>query len=463
MSITFKTEKSSDIIIRPSKKTPEVDSTTQKTEQIAQLKKNDFSSPVRVELLKGWQGTLCVLNRYLKKIHLKNKEIVQSFDGVSLSGRHDGMQTLMQIRKEMAIELFQTVVRPQVEALMRQHGDHRSFEEAATVFGFNRLFTREIASAGTDIDFMLAIDTKDEQLIKEIQFFIKEIVRPKMRHMGVDMEAADYLMGNLDTYLPKLDITRKSLFTLANVNNIHFIAGSKKITEQMFSFTDKQLVEHFGNLINNIHPILKLSEFKENLLSQLIKQGPSFRQELIRHLRKMANSELYIGKKPYDNKKTVQTVFAKDGLKDKIKKRTEKFSIKYCLNRIVDIHAAAKISPSGDILTQQRLQTIEQLALVLSNIACRLDTPESTHPALRLQEGYSDISLEQMSKMTSEDRKLVAELLNALGVIVHPESTRFAEALYDSLWVIGEILCKGAQQLEEEIADTAYAFATAKK
>ena len=403
--------------------------------------------------------------RYIDQMGSQRSAIVGSFVGSTAVERLEGMKTLTAMRHEFAFDLFNNTLRPQIEALMRLHGDERNFDEAVCIYGFNRLFTREYASAGTDIDFMLVIDTQDAHLIQEVRNFVKEAVKPKLKSVGMDMETADYLMLGLTTYTAKLDDTRKALFTLANMfnplkpkANVELIAGSDEILRSsIFSFTDQQLAEHFGNLVAKMYPMQpeELVQYKQNLVQKLAENGAPFRNQMIDHLQKMANSELYIGKKPYDNKKTIQTELSKTDLPDKVAARTAKFSIKFSLNRIADIFASTTLQ--SETLAPERLKRIENLALVLSNIVCRIDTP-SEAPALTLQQTYSDISLDQIRKMSQTDRLIVSEILASLGQIIDPFSENFAEECYDNLWALGKSLYAEAQILEHQIFSDARNF-----
>ncbi|MBS0652859.1 MAG: hypothetical protein JSR39_04940 [Verrucomicrobia bacterium] len=402
---------------------------------------------------------------YIDHMASQRPTIVGSFVGGSAAERLEGMRTLTAMRHDLAFDLFNNTLRPQIEALMRLHGDDRPFDETVCIYGFNRLFTREYASAGTDIDFMLVIDSQDAQLIQEVRNFVKETVKPKLKNVGMDMETADYLMLGLNTYTAKLDDTRKSLFTLANMfnplkpkANVELITGSDQILRSsIFSFTDKQLAEHCGNLVAKMYPMAAedLVQYKQQIAQKLSEKGAPFRNQLIDHLQKMANSELYIGKKPYDNKKTIQTELGKDGLADKVAARTAKFSIKFSLNRIADIFASTTLQ--SETLTPDRLKKIENLALVLSNIVCRIDTPEGA-PALKLQQTYSDISLDQIRQMSLTDRRIVSEILTSLGHPIDPSSATFAEECYDKLWALGTNLYKEAQGLEAQIFSDARDF-----
>ncbi|MBX3719651.1 MAG: hypothetical protein KF898_08395 [Parachlamydiales bacterium] len=419
-----------------------------------------FSTETKQVILGYLGGTqLSATNiRYIDRMASERPVIVGSFVGSSAHERLEGMKTMTALRHEFAFDLFNYTLRPQIEALMRLHGDERNFDEAVCIYGFNRLFTREYASAGTDIDFMLVIDTQDAELIQEIRNFVKEAVKPKLKNVGMDMETADYLMLGLNTYTAKLDDTRKSLFTLANMfnplkpkANVELITGSEPILRSsVFSFTDKQLAEHFGNLVAKMYPMQPedLVQYKEGLVQKLAENGAPFRIQMIDHLQRMANSELYIGRKPYDNKKTIQTELSKADLADKIAARTAKFSIKFSLNRIADLFASTTLQ--SETLTPERLKRIENLALVLSNIVCWIDTPEGT-PALTLQQTYSDISLDQIRKMSLTDRHIVSEILASLGQIIDPFSENFAEECYDNLWALGKSLYAEAQTLEHQI------------
>jgi hypothetical protein len=429
-------------------------------ELMRRMTDSSFSREFKTQMINKYGEILAISigTKYYEAMIPIMRQIVNSFDGSNLEERLEGMKAFKQLRNEMAFALFKEVVRPQVEAMMRIHGDHRSFDEAVCIYGFNRLFVRDIGSAGTDIDFMLVINTDNTELRDAIRNFIKTIVEPQMKTIGVDMESADYLMIDLPSYRAKLGDTRKSNFTLANTGNVAFITGSREILENIFSFTDEQLAEHYGNLLAKNMTIEDLPVLKESILKR-IKTEPSFRAHAVDHLRRMANSELYIGKKPYDGKKTIQTVFGNPDLPAKVRARTAPFSIKFCLNRIADYFAASKTQPSSPFLRDGRVKEIENLALLLSNIVCRVDT-KGSHPAFILQKAYSDITIDQIAQMNETDRVLVADQLGKLGLRIDPKSETFATDTYDALWQLGDKLHGEVRALEASIFRSALEFAT---
>lgn len=149
--------------------------------------------------------------RYIDELRDNLLSEEQYLRASSLKSRFQGAVALTQLRKKLANEVFNGVVRPQIEALLKIHGENRPFDQIICIYGFNRLFTRTRASAGTDIDFMLTIDTKNQQLLKGIRNLIKEKIAPGLREIGVDMETADYLIIDIDSYKAKLNETRKSV------------------------------------------------------------------------------------------------------------------------------------------------------------------------------------------------------------------------------------------------------------
>jgi hypothetical protein len=104
-----------------------------------------------------------------------------------------------------------------------------------------RFFVRDLASAGTDIDFNLFLDTSDKALVLAVREFLKKEVKSRMKDAGLEMETDDYLMIDMPSYVDKFNDTRSSLFALANMNdkNTYFIAGSHKLHAKAFSFTNK--------------------------------------------------------------------------------------------------------------------------------------------------------------------------------------------------------------------------------
>ncbi len=154
--------------------------------------------------------------QYVNCMALERSVIAGSFFSDSPTQRLEGMRKLTALRHDLAFKLFTNTLRPHIETLMLLHGDERKFDEAVCIYGFNRLFTREYASAGTDIDFTLVIDSEDPHLVQEIRTFVEGTVKPQLKNVGMDMETADYLILGLSTYTPKLNNTRESLFTLAN-------------------------------------------------------------------------------------------------------------------------------------------------------------------------------------------------------------------------------------------------------
>ncbi len=245
---------------------------------------------------------------------------------------------------------------------------------------------------------------------------------------------------------------------LKSKTNVKLITGSDEILRtRVFSFTDQQLADHYGNLVAKMYPMAEkeLKLYKQQIAQKLTTRGTPFRNQLIDHLQKMANSELYIGKEPYSNKKTIQTEFSQEGLAEKVVARTAKFSIKFSLNRIADLFASTTLQ--SETLPPGRLKQIECLALVLSNIVCRIDTPDGA-PVLAVQKTYSDISIDQIRQMNFRDRKIVSEVLTSLGHPIVALSKSFAEECYDKLWKLGSNLCREIQSLEQKIFTNARAF-----
>lgn len=400
---------------------------------------------------------------HLKEMGSKIDVVDRMFDGDSVQTREQGAKEGLALRKAMVTDLFQKCVRPAIQELMTKHKDVRSFDKVVAVAGFNRLWVRDRASAGTDNDFIMFIDSDNTALIDDIRTLMKTEVRPRLQFAGLDMETADYLMTSVSKYSGKLTDTRNALFTLANMHpeNTCFVTGSQSIHTKAFTLSDELLVEHYTTLLIN-QDLLSESNaprFKRDLAHKLEANGSMYRKQIVDHLQKMASSELYIGKKPYNKKQTIQTIFSKLS-RSEIQKRSASFSIKFSINRIVDLIFSAGINPSssGIPFTRAQVNKLENLGLVLSNIICRQNA-SAGHPMLTVQEGYSDITLANLQKMSKADRKIVAELLAAFDISLKPSDANFAEKCYDALWSLGNQMHVMAQRLEKAIYTDAFKFA----
>ncbi|MGE0197677.1 MAG: hypothetical protein AB7N99_09795 [Simkaniaceae bacterium] len=387
---------------------------------------------------------------YLKSLGGEIASVDRMFDASSGGERAQGSRQFMATRKEFGRRMFIDAVRPQIEMLLKKHGDRRSFDEVVSIFGFNRLFMRELGSAGTDVDFFMLVDTKDDALMKDIHALMKTEIAPMLGMMGIDMETADYLMIRKDQYMAKLSETHKSLFTLANTGYVDFITGSGEMLREAFTLTNEQLAGHFVTLLQKNGQITgeEAPKIYEAVLGK-ISGSPAARRELQQLLRQMASSELYIGKTPYKGKKTIQTELAKVS-EEAVMNRTAKISIKFNFNRIADMYLTTGVDRDGKILSPMQIRALETLSTVLSNIKCRIDD-KKVHPLLTVQENYSDLSLADIQKMSREDRVVVAELLEAFGIELDPLSEQFPNQAYDALWGLSLRMGKVARGLEEMI------------
>ncbi|MCB1075748.1 MAG: hypothetical protein KDK59_09490 [Simkania sp.] len=403
------------------------------------------------------QATHQVAQSYFHSLGTEIRTVDRMFDGKSVKARVDGSQRFMQIRKDAGREMFIQAARPKIEALLLKHGEKRPFDEVVSIFGFNRLFMRELGSAGTDVDFFMLVDTKNDSLMSDIHTLMKTEIAPALAHMGIDMETASYLMIRMDQYLGKLSETHKTLFTLANTDNVDFITGSKELINRAFTLTNDQLATHFVALLEkNEHiPSSEAIGIKKQVLDKL-NGSPDARREIISLLRKMASSELYIGKTPYKGKKTIQTELKKVSPESRSLRKAE-VSIKFNFNRIADMYMTTSVDPRREILSGHQIQALEKLSMALSNIKCRIDD-EKTHPLLKVQQNYSSVSLEDLRKFSMSDRQVVAELLTAFSIQIDPHSESFAEDSYDALWALSDQMGKVAVALEGTIYEQAIGF-----
>jgi hypothetical protein len=399
-----------------------------------------------------------VAQKYFKALKGNIEKINRMFDSTTLEGRVNGSRHFMKIRKIYAKQIFLQAVKPQIEVILKNHGEIRSFDEVITIFGFNRLFMRELGSAGTDVDFFMLIDTNNDELVHDIHQFMKKETATMLSFMGIDMETADYLMIKKDQYLEKLSATRKSLFTLANAGSVDFIAGSFENLKQAFTFTDEQLADHFVTLLTKnglIKEDMNPESIKLNILSKIVLSLEE-RIKAQRLLKQMASCELYIGKAPYKGKKTIQTELQKISLEQR-NDRTATVSIKFNFNRIADIYLAAEVDPSHEILSNEQVKSLEKLSMVLSNIKCRIDD-ETISPLLKVQENYSDLTFDDIRKMSINDRRVVSEILEIFGLFLDPLSHDFPESCYDAFWALSDQMKEVAISLENEIYKQAQEF-----
>lgn len=403
------------------------------------------------------QATNKVAQGYFHSLHGELDRVDRMFDGVRVDSRVDGSQRFMKMRRDAGREMFIQAVRPKIEILLQKHGEVRPFDQVVSIFGFNRLFMRELGSAGTDVDFFMLVDTKNDNLMRDIHSLMKGEVAPALAHMGIDMETADYLMIRMDKYEEKLSETHKSLFTLANTDNVDFITGSRDLVTRAFTLSNDQLASHFVALLekNGHIPESEVAEIKMRVLDKLSGSSEA-RRDIISLLRKMASSELYIGKTPYKRKKTIQTELKKVSPESRCT-RTAEISIKFNFNRIADMYMTTSVDPRRAVLSGQQVHALEVLSMTLSNVKCRIDD-EKTHPLLKVQENYSSLSLEDLRKFSMSDRQVVAELLTAFDLHINPFSESFAEESYDALWALSDRMGKVAVTLEETIYQQAIDF-----
>lgn len=403
------------------------------------------------------QATNKVAHGYFHALHEELGTVDRMFDGARVDSRVDGSQRFMRMRRDAGREMFIQAARPKIEALLRKHGEMRPFDQVVSIFGFNRLFMRELGSAGTDVDFFMLVDTKNDNLMRDIHSLMKGEVAPALARMGIDMETADYLMIRMDKYEEKLSETHKSLFTLANTDNVDFITGSRELVTKAFTLSNDQLASHFVALLekNGHIPETEVAGIKRRVLDKL-SGSPEARRDIISLLRKMASSELYIGKTPYKRKKTIQTELKKVSPESR-RTRTAEISIKFNFNRIADMYMTTSVDPRRTVLSGQQIQALEVLSMTLSNVKCRIDD-EKTHPLLKVQENYSSLSLEDLRKFPMSDRQVVAELLIPFDIHINPLSESFAEESYDALWALSDRMGNVAVKLEEGIYQQAIDF-----
>lgn len=393
-------------------------------------------------------------NAYKKDVEsLSMKDLFESED---FKIRIDSIKQLTSLRKELAKAIFNNIIRPEIELIMKVYKDSRQFDEAVCLYGFNRLFNREVASLGTDIDFMLVIDTDNNKMVDEIRGLINRM-NQGLKQIGLEMETAKHLITDLKTYKVGLDDTRISLFTMANMfnplnekDNVLFITGSEKILKNdVFYLTDKQIADHYINLIKQKYPCEDINDMKNSILIKL-KSDEFFRNQTIDHLQKMACSELYIGKTPYKGKETLQTIFSDMRLKKGIEKRTTPFSIKFCLNRFVDLFQSTTLPTDiCEGLSKDKLKAMEELAILLSNAVCVSDSKEKT--LLTVPKNSSMISLPQLEKLSLQDRSLIAALMGSVGIELKADDVNFPTHCYDGLWALAQGLYEKAVQIEGSI------------
>lgn len=417
-----------------------------------------------------------IIQKY-RAIIEENKSFFElAFNGISAEERLKCAQALHELRQKFAHEIFISVIRPQIEELLVKHKE-KKFDEIVTVYGFNRLFTRKNSSAGTDIDFMLIVDTKNTELIREIRRFINLQVNPLVKSMGIEMEAADYLMTSKKAYMAGLKTTRNALFTLANLpkENRLFLTGSNAIFKELFHLDNEELATHFTELLFKHSPREMIEDYpafcldsrmcfvskhlvREKILKHLVKEGETFRITIGEHLTRLACLELYIGKKPYKGKETLQTIMGRVSLGVDRKERSEPFSIKFGINRFADMYYSAGlegIKEIASIVSRDDIEVLEKLGVVLSNVICRMNTEES--PALHLHKNYSNLTLAHLENMNSEDKLIIIELLKYFDVKVS-NGPGFAEKCYDSLWLLADQLDKKAKKVEKVLYSQAKAL-----
>jgi hypothetical protein len=394
------------------------------------------------------------------------KEIDNAFNGKSVEERMKGAETLHALKKEFATKLF--------EELAAKH-KLANIDKRSMIMGFNRLFTRAVSSAGSDIDFMLLID-KPGHVLTEMRNFIALDIKPRLSRIGIEIEAVDYLMEEKGEFVKNLAKIRSALFAMANapLENRAFLAGSDILFDEIFRLDDEQMARHFATLMIKNQPsqfidaancmnrdmiVAAHAILRRQVSEKLSAVGEEFRKPLKQWLHRMANLELYIGKKPYKGKETIHTIFGRQSLKKDSQERVEPFSIKFCCNRFTDMYYNACLSDMEGIealreqapmLKKHNIETLEKLATILSNIVCGQNKTENT--ALHVHENYSQITFEQIVAMTPDDRRIVKEMMQDLGFnLPDVTSLDFAEAFYDSLWMLGDRLLLNAESTEKAI------------
>lgn len=417
-----------------------------------------------------------IIQKYRAIIEENKSFFALAFNGNSAEERLKCAQELHELRQKFACKIFIDVIRPQIEELLAKHKE-KKFDEIVTVYGFNRLFTRKISSAGTDIDFMLIVDTKNTELIREIRRFINLQVNPLVKSMGLEMEAADYLMTSKKAYKAGLKTTRNALFTLANLpkENRIFLTGSKTVFKDLFHLDNEELATHFTELLFKHDPREMIDDYpafcldsrmgfvskhlvREKILKRLIEEGETFRITIGEHLTRLACLELYIGKKPYKGKETLQTIMGRVSLAVDRQERSEPFSIKFGINRFADMYYSAAlegIKEIASIVSRDDIEVLEKLGVVLSNVICRMNSEES--PALHLHKNYSNLTLDHLENMNSEDKLIIIELLKYFDITIS-NSPQFAEECYDGLWLLADQLDKKAKMVEKILYSQANAL-----
>lgn len=401
--------------------------------------------------------TSMVAQEYFGSLEDHIEVVDRMFDGSSASQREEGSRAFMSIRKEAGRQMFIQIARPEIERILQENGEMRPFDEVISIFGFNRLFMREVGSAGTDVDFFMLIDTDNQKIVDDIRTMMKGMVAPELGRMGIDMETSDYLMIRMDEYEEKLSETHKALFTLANTGNVDFITGSRGLVERAFTLSNEQLADHFVNLLlKNGHISEEGAPGVRERVLEKISTSPDARREMVSLLRQMASSEIYIGKTPYKRKKTIQTELKKVSPEAR-GARVADVSIKFNFNRIADMYMTTPVDPHRELLSSHQVMALEKLSMVLSNIKCRVDD-EEVHPLLKVQETYSNISLSDIRKMSMDDRVVVTSLLETFDLYVDPNSSTFSEECYDALWALSDQMGRVAVALEDGIFANALAF-----
>jgi hypothetical protein len=325
------------------------------------------------------------------------------------------------------------------------------------------------------------------KIIEEIRRFISLHIRPFTQSIGIDIETADYLITTLSDHTKQLSNTRSALFTLANLHphSRMFIAGSKKIFEEMTRFKNEVLASHYATLLIKNFPRVLYQEdtiYAQNLLSinlsrnmfekyiqQILEEDAEKKEEgekakikkkeILLQLNRIACLELYLGNNPYKGKETLQTIIRKFSLEQERESREAPFSIKFCISRFADMYYAACLSELGNLRhlkLDEKVPLLERLGAILSNIICRSNARRADKdPASLLHENASDLTIEHIQEMTAEDKAIMKELLGnpLLGewCVLLPviDSPLFANQCYGALWKLADRLLESAKNIED--------------
>ncbi|MCC5832895.1 MAG: hypothetical protein JJU12_07630 [Chlamydiales bacterium] len=410
-----------------------------------------------------------IINRHVEIVKKSKAQVDLALNGDSVEIRLEYSRKLHEVRQQFADKVFLEVVRPQIEELLL-HYKEKEFDEIVTIYGFNRLFTQDISSVDTDVDFMLIINTNKGELIREIRRFINLQINPLVKSVGIEMEVADFLVNSKKSYLAGLNTTRSALLTLANLpkQNRRLITGSGALFADLFHFTNEQLAMHFVQLMLKRFPQESFKDYpefcldsrmtfvsgyilREKILKVLKKEGETFRIALIDHMVRLACLELNIGKNPYKGRETLQTIMSRASLSEDRKDRSEPLSIELGINRFADIYDSAflgGIEEITSIIKEKEINYLKELGVTLSNIIYRMKTDGSA--AFHLHKKDSGLTLEHLKKMNRADRLIIIRMLEHFKLDV-PNGSDFAEKCYDALWKLADLLDGKGKEIENRL------------